>query len=50
MQIPHPLFLLAIVTFALVVAAALWNLLATRRQQKNGRPESGIGGPNDPLK
>ncbi len=50
MDMSHPLFLLAIVTFLLVVAAAIWNLVATRRQQKYGRHTTGIGGPDDPLK
>lgn len=50
MDMSHPLFLLAIATFVLVIAFALWNLIATRRQAKYGRRTTGIGGPNDPLK
>jgi len=46
----HPLFWLAILTFLLVVGAAVWSLVSTRKQQKFGKSTSGIGGPNDPMR
>ena len=49
-QMPHhPLFWLAGVTFLIVVAAAIWNLISTQRRQKYGRDVQGMGGKHDPL-
>ena len=45
----HPLYLLVFVTFLLVVAFLVWNLLSVKRNQKTGGKTSGIGGPNDPM-
>jgi hypothetical protein len=45
----HPLFWLAILTFLLVAAWALWSLVATRRQMKYGDSARGIGSPQDPM-
>jgi hypothetical protein len=49
MSTDNPLFWLAILTFLLAVGFAVWSLASTRRQQKYGKPSSGLGGPNDPL-
>ncbi len=46
---PHPVYILAIVTFLLVIAFLAWNLISVRRNQKTGGKTSGLGGPNDPL-
>ena len=45
----HPLFWLAGATFLIIVAAAVWNLISTRRRQKYGKGVKGMGGKNDPL-
>jgi hypothetical protein len=45
----HPLFLLALLTFILVVAFAAWSLMSTRRRHKYGENVPGVGGQNDPL-
>jgi hypothetical protein len=45
----HPLSFLALLTFVLVLAFLIWNLLSVRKNQKTGGDTSGIGGPNDPL-
>jgi hypothetical protein len=45
----HPLYLLVFVTFLLVLAFLVWNLVSVRRHQKTGGKTSGIGGPNDPM-
>lgn len=45
----HPLYLLAFLTFILVLGFLGWNLLSVRRNQKTGGKTSGIGGPNDPM-
>jgi hypothetical protein len=45
----HPLYLLAFITFLLVIGFLGWNLLSVRRNQKTGGQTSGIGGPNDPM-
>jgi hypothetical protein len=42
-------FLLAMVTFALVLAYLVWNRVSIGRKQSGQNPSSGIGGPNDPL-
>ena len=44
----HPLFLLAIATFIVILAFLGWNLLSNRRSQAKGTV-SGVGGLNDPL-
>jgi ribose/xylose/arabinose/galactoside ABC-type transport system permease subunit len=49
MGMDHPLFLLAIVTFVIVLAIAAWSLLSVKRRQKYGRSVQGIGGDNDPM-
>ena len=45
----HPLYLLAFVTFLLVIEFLGWNLLSVKRNQQTGGKASGIGGPNDPM-
>jgi hypothetical protein len=45
----HPLLWLALATFGLVMAWGVYNLLATKRQQKHGHDIEGIGGKNDPF-
>ncbi len=45
----HPLFLLAFVTFLLVLAFLGWNWLSVRRHQQTGGKGPGLGGPNDPM-
>lgn len=49
MDMSHPLFLLAIITFVIVLGFAAWSLLAMKRQQKHGNNARGIGSPNDPM-
>jgi hypothetical protein len=49
MSMGHPLFLLAIATFVVIGAVAVWNLTGTLRQLKHGNDVSGVGGRNDPL-
>jgi hypothetical protein len=44
-----PIFLLAMVTFALVLIFLVWNYLSVKRNQETGGKTSGIGGPNDPM-
>jgi hypothetical protein len=45
----HPVYLLALATFALVMGLLFWNIASTKRNQKTGGNTSGIGGPNDPM-
>ncbi len=49
MTMGHPLFLLALATFVIIAALAVWNLTATLRQLRHGNDVSGIGGRGDPL-
>ncbi len=49
MTMSHPLFLLAMITFVIVLGFAVWSLTAMKRQQKHGNNATGIGGPNDPM-
>ncbi len=44
----HPLFLLALATFVIVVGFLVWNQVSTKRH-RFGEKKSGIGGVNDPL-
>jgi hypothetical protein len=50
MMFAHPLFLLAMATFLVVIGLAGWNYISTRRRQKYGRDVKGMGGKNDPLR
>ena len=43
------ILVLAIVTFALVVAFLLWNRISLKRHQDTGGKTAGIGGLNDPM-
>jgi len=43
----HPLYLLAFLTFFLVLAFFGWSKISTKRSQQG--KTSGLGGPNDPL-
>ena len=45
----HPLFLLALVTFVLILGFLFWNKASVKRNQQTGGNTSGIGGPNDPM-
>ncbi len=45
----HPLFLLALATFVLVIGFLVWNVVSVRRNQATGGKTSGLGGPNDPM-
>lgn len=45
----HPVWILALVTFVLVLAAILWSLVSTRRRQATGGRTTGLGGPSDPM-
>jgi hypothetical protein len=47
-SIMHPLFLLAIATFLLVVGFLVWNILSVRRHRFQ-RDVTGPGGSSDPL-
>jgi len=49
MNMSHPLFLLAIITFVIVLGFAAWSLTAVKRQQKHGNNATGIGSPSDPM-
>ncbi len=44
----HPLFLLAIATFVVILGFLAWNLISNRRSQDKSNV-SGVGGLNDPL-
>jgi hypothetical protein len=44
-----PVFLLAMVTFGLVLFFLVWNYYSVKRNQATGGKTSGIGGPNDPM-
>ena len=45
----HPVWILALATFVLVLGFAGWSWLSTKRSQETGGKTTGIGGPNDPL-
>ncbi len=45
----HPLLWLALATFGVVVAYAIYNLAATLKQLDKGSDVGGIGGKHDPL-
>jgi hypothetical protein len=45
----HPLLWLALATFGVVVAYAIYNLAATLKQLDKGSEVGGIGGKHDPL-
>jgi len=44
----HPLLLLPILTFVLILAYVGWSGLAIKRSEKPGRTK-GIGSPEDPM-
>jgi hypothetical protein len=44
----HPLILLPLATFILLIAFLGWSWLSTKRSQKKGKT-TGIGGENDPM-
>ncbi len=44
----HPVFILAFVTFLLLAAFLVWNVISTKRH-KFGRDVAGPGGSSDPL-
>lgn len=43
------ILILALATFAIVIAFLLWNRASTIRNHNTGGNVSGIGGPSDPL-
>jgi len=45
----HPLFLLAFLTFLLVIGFALWSHQSNKRRQKYGKSTTGVGRDADPL-
>ncbi|MGD0102522.1 MAG: hypothetical protein ABSC06_00615 [Rhodopila sp.] len=45
----HPVYVLAFITFLLVLAFLVWNLLSLKEHQRTGGKITGIGGPNDPM-
>lgn len=45
----HPLFLLVLFTFVLLLGFLIWGKLSVKRNQQTGGNTTGIGGPNDPL-
>ena len=46
---PHPLLLLALATFIIVIGFIYWSKRSAKRHQETGGNTSGVGGPNDPL-
>ena len=44
----HPVFILAFVTFLLLVGFLVWNIISTKRH-RFGRDVTGPGGSSDPL-
>jgi hypothetical protein len=44
----HPLILLPVLTFVLIIGYVAWSGLAVKRSQKPGRTK-GIGAPGDPM-
>jgi hypothetical protein len=44
----HPLILLPLLTFVLILGYVAWSGLAVKRSQKPGRTK-GIGAPEDPM-
>jgi hypothetical protein len=45
----HPLFILPVATFILLIAYLVWNWLSTKRNLETGGDTSGPGGPKDPM-
>jgi hypothetical protein len=45
----HPLILLPLATFILLVAYLIWNYISTKRNLETGGKTSGPGGPKDPM-
>ena len=45
----HPLYWLVFATMILVIGAAAWSWISTKRRQTTGGRTSGLGGPNDPM-
>ncbi len=45
----HPVYALAFITFVLVLAFLVWNLLSVKKHQRTGGNTTGIGGPKDPM-
>lgn len=45
----HPLIILPLATFILLLGYLIWNWYSTKRSQETGGKTDGIGGPNDPL-
>lgn len=43
------ILILALGTFAIVVAFLIWNKMSVKRHQQTGGKADGIGGPNDPM-
>jgi hypothetical protein len=45
----HPLFILPVATFILLVGYLIWNYISTKRNLETGGDVSGLGGPKDPM-
>jgi hypothetical protein len=45
----HPLILLPLLTFVLVLGYLVWNFVSTRESQKNPNKQTGFGGDRDPM-
>jgi hypothetical protein len=46
----HPLILLPLLTFILLIGFLVWNYVTTKEHQRTGgKKASGIGSPKDPL-
>lgn len=45
----HPLLLLPLITFVLVLLYLFWNWYSTKRNLETGGETDGAGGKNDPM-
>jgi hypothetical protein len=45
----HPLVILPLATFIILIGYLIWNWYSTKRSQETGGKTDGFGGPNDPL-
>jgi hypothetical protein len=45
----HPLFILPVATFILLVGYLIWNYISTKRNLETGGKTSGLGGDKDPM-
>ena len=45
----HPVYLLAFLTFGLIIAYLVWNRISTGRHKFGPNNPAGLGGENDPI-